>query len=201
MYEMDGEPKKTSRKPRADSIRNREKLLEAAAEIFSAGGPDASLEAVAKTAGVGIGTLYRHFPTRESLFQAVYAREVDELVTLAETFCAESNDPVAALRRWMHASVRMVATKRGMLTALAPSTDGSAEFFAERSARLRKAVADLMRRGIDAGRLRSDVPPEEVMRAFLAICYMQQGDGWQATVTRLLDVFVDGLAVTTAAPD
>ena len=195
MCEMDGEPKKTGRKPRADSIRNREKLLAAASSIFSAGGPGASLEAVAKEAGVGIGTLYRHFPTRESLFQAVYAREVDELVTLAETLCAESNDPVAALRRWMHACVRTVATKRGMLTALSPSTDGSAEFLAERSARLRSAVADLMQRGAETGRLRSDVTPEEVMRAFIAICYMQQDDGWQDTVTRLLDVLVDGLSV------
>ena len=72
------------RKPRADAVRNRERLLDAAADVFGAGGPDASLEAVAKRAGVGIGTLYRHFPTREALFEAVYRREVDQLGELAE---------------------------------------------------------------------------------------------------------------------
>src|SRR5215471_12316604 len=74
---------KSSRKPRADARRNRERVLEAAKTVFSAGGPDASLEAVARKAGVGIGTLYRHFPTREALYEAVYRREVQQLVELA----------------------------------------------------------------------------------------------------------------------
>jgi AcrR family transcriptional regulator len=73
-----------TRKPRADAVRNRERVLEAAKAVFSAGGPEASLEAVAKKAGVGIGTLYRHFPTREALFEAVYRREVQQLADLAE---------------------------------------------------------------------------------------------------------------------
>ena len=99
-----------ARKPRADATRNRERLLETAAEIFSAGGPDASLEAVAKRAGVGIGTLYRHFPTREALFDAVYRREVDQLGELADGSRAKSRR--SKLRRWLHANVRLVATKR-----------------------------------------------------------------------------------------
>ena len=111
---------KASRKPRADSLRNRDRLLVAARDVFSAGGPDASLEAVARAAGVGIGTLYRHFPTREALFQAVYRREVDQLVDLAATLAAEA-PPMEALRRWLHANIGMVATKKGMLAALAPA--------------------------------------------------------------------------------
>src|SRR5579883_2221824 len=75
---------KTGRQPRADALRNRERLLAAAKAVFSSGGAEASLEAVAKRAGVGIGTLYRHFPTREALFEAVYRREVDELGDLAQ---------------------------------------------------------------------------------------------------------------------
>src|SRR6202045_2177927 len=108
----------TTRKPRADAIRNRERVLEAAKAVFSAGGAEASLEAVARTAGVGIGTLYRHFPTRETLFEAVYRNEVEQLVKLAGDLGA-SLPPLEALRRWMHANVEFVATKKGMSTALA----------------------------------------------------------------------------------
>src|SRR6266705_1648084 len=99
----------TLRKPRADGVRNRERLLEAAKAVFSAGGPDASLEAVARRAGVGIGTLYRHFPTREALFEAVYRREVQQLVELAEQLRNEGS-PVDALRRWLRSNVELVAT-------------------------------------------------------------------------------------------
>src|SRR5262252_8348399 len=88
------------RKPRADAIRNRERVLEAAKAVFSQGGPEASLETVAKRAGVGIGTLYRHFPTREALFEAVYRREVEQLSELAEQL-REEPSPVNALRRWL----------------------------------------------------------------------------------------------------
>lgn len=189
---MDGEKQKTGRKKRADSVRNRERLLDAARDVFSAGGPEASLEAVARKAELGIGTLYRHFPTREALFQAVYGRDVDEIVELAGTL-AEAPDPVAALRQWLHASVRMVATKRGMLTALAAAPDYSAPFYQQNHARLHQAVEDLMRKGVATGRLRDDVTAEELLKAFLAICYTRDQPGWQATVVKLLDVFVDGL--------
>src|SRR5579862_4183974 len=105
------------RAPRADARRNRERVLEAAKAIFSAGGPEASLEAVARRAGVGIGTLYRHFPTREALFEAVYRREVDQLGEMAQRL-AQDAAPVEALRKWLHANVRLVATKKGMVEAL-----------------------------------------------------------------------------------
>src|SRR5499425_3770810 len=105
--------KKTPRKPRADAIRNRERVLEAAKTVFSAGGPEASLETVARTAGVGIGTLYRHFPTREALFEAVYRHEVQQLTDFAEQLKHE-DDAVDALRQWMRSNVRFVATKKGM---------------------------------------------------------------------------------------
>src|SRR5712691_12813576 len=93
------------RRPRADAVRNRERVLEAARAVFSAGGPDASLEAVAKTAGVGIGTLYRHFPTREALFDAVYRNEAQQLAALAERLQTEAS-PVEALRQWMYSLVK-----------------------------------------------------------------------------------------------
>src|ERR1700749_1143126 len=92
------------RRPRADAVRNRERVLEAAKGVFSAGGPDASLDAVAKRAGVGIGNLYRHFPTHEALFEAVYRREVEHIGELAEQLKSEAA-PVEALRRWLRSNV------------------------------------------------------------------------------------------------
>jgi AcrR family transcriptional regulator len=183
---------KASRGPRSDSVRNREKLLAAARAVFSAGGPEASLEAVARTAGVGIGTLYRHFPTREALFGAVYRNEVDQLVALADAFAADPQ-PVDALRRWLHANIGMVATKKGMLTALAPATDGAQELYADSAERLLRAVGALMARAVAAGEIRDDITPEDLMRAVLGMCYTREQPDWQAIVVRLVDVFVDGL--------
>src|SRR3954466_10480747 len=114
---MPDRPAAAVRKPRVDAVRNRERVLEAAQAVFSAGGPDASLEAVARRAGVGIGTLYRHFPTREALFEAVYRREVDQLCELADQLRNEPK-PVEALRQWLRSNVELVATKKGMSAAL-----------------------------------------------------------------------------------
>src|SRR6202035_4128730 len=102
-------PAKSARKPRADSVRNRERVLQAAKAVFAAGGPEASLEAVARQAGVGVGTLYRHFPTRQALFEAVCRHEVEQLVELAEQLQMDL-PPLEALRDWMRANVAFVAT-------------------------------------------------------------------------------------------
>ena len=184
----------TSRKPRADAIRNRERVLEAAKVIFSAGGPEASLEAVARTAGVGIGTLYRHFPTRESLFEAVYRREVQQLADLAQQLKDEA-EPVDALRHWMRSNVEFVATKKGMLAALALAAYKNSELYSFSFDQLTKAVGGLLDRAIAAGQVRDDISPEDLLRALVGMCYMQDQPGWQASVLRLVDVFIDGLRV------
>jgi AcrR family transcriptional regulator len=189
---MDDQSAKPTRRPRADALRNRERVLEAAKAVFNAGGPEASLEAVARRAGVGIGTLYRHFPTREALFEAVYRREVRQLVDLAEHLKTEAA-PVEALRRWMHANVEFVATKKGMSAALALAAHGSSDLFAYTFDSLTKAVGDLLNRAIEAGDIRSDISPEDLLRALVGLCYTQDKPGWQANVLRLVDVFVDGL--------
>jgi AcrR family transcriptional regulator len=181
-----------TRKPRADAVRNRECVLEAAKAVFSAGGPEASLEAVAKRAGVGIGTLYRHFPTREDLFEAVYRREVEQLSELAEQL-KTAKDPVDALRRWLRSGVEFVATKKGMMAALALAVQSSSELAAFSMDRLTKAIGSLLDRAVVAGEMRGDVSPEDLLRAFFGMCYMHDQPGWQASVLRLLDVFVDGL--------
>jgi AcrR family transcriptional regulator len=184
----------TVRKPRVDAVRNRERVLEAAKAVFSAGGPDASLEAVARRAGVGIGTLYRHFPTRESLFEAVYRREVQQLGELAEQLKGEAA-PVDALRRWLRSNVEFVATKKGMSAALALAVQGSSELSAYSFDRLTKAVGALLDRAVAAGEIRSDIGPEDVLRTLVGMCYMHDQPGWRKSVLRMVDVFVDGLRV------
>ena len=183
---------KPSPKPRADSIRNRERLLVAATKVFSADTGQASLEAVAREAGVGIGTLYRHFPTREALFEAVYRHEVDQLFALAEKL-SRSADPVEGLRKWLYANVRLVATKKGMVEALQLVAHGSSELKTYSFDRLTTAIALLLNRGVAAGVFRSDVSPEELLRALVGIFYSQAGEKWQRGALRLVDVFVDGL--------
>ncbi|WP_445222356.1 TetR/AcrR family transcriptional regulator [Bradyrhizobium sp. Pa8] len=182
------------RKPRADAVRNRERVLEAAKVVFNAGGPEASLEAVAKRAGVGIGTLYRHFPTREDLFEAVYRREVEQLSELAEQL-KNAKDPVDALRRWLRSNVEFVATKKGMSAALALTFQSSSELAAFSMDRLTKAIGSLLDRAVAAGQMRGDVSPEDLLRALVGMCYMHDQPGWQSSVLRMLDVFVDGLRV------
>ena len=144
---------KAARRPRSDSLRNRELLLEAAAAVFGGGGPDASLDAVARQAGVGIGTLYRHFPTREALFEAVYRHAVDQLGELAERLATEAA-PVDALRRWLHANVQLVATKKGRSAALTLAAQASPELRSYSFDRLTKAARALLDRAVAAGEIR-----------------------------------------------
>ncbi|MNL35752.1 HTH-type transcriptional regulator MtrR [compost metagenome] len=187
---MEQDDKKASRKTRADSIRNRERLLAAATEIFSTGGPQASLEAVARQAGVGIGTLYRHFPTREALFEGVYRQEVDLLGDLAETLVKE-DEPVEALRKWLQANVRLVATKKGMIEALQLAAFGSSELKAYSSQRMVGAIGLLLKNA--AGQVRDDIPPQDLLNTLVGIFYSHGPTDWQPAALRMVDVFVDGL--------
>jgi len=185
------QPATEKRKPRADAVRNRERVLDAAKAVFSQGGP-ASLETVAKRAGVGIGTLYRHFPTREALYEAVYRHEVDQLVELARHLEVERTR-VEALRRWLRAGVEFMATKKGMAAALAMAAHGSPELVAYSLDRLTGALAELVQRAVAAGEIRADIDPEDLLRTLVGIYYAHDRPGWQAKVLRLVDVFIDGL--------
>ena len=175
-----------------DSVRNRERVLEAAKAVFADGGPDGSLEAVAQRAGVGIGTLYRHFPTRQALFEAVYRREVEQLVALAGQLSADL-PPLEALRRWMHANVEFVATKKGMSTALAVAVQAGSNLTTYSMDRLGGALEPLLRGAVEAGAIRSDISKEDVLRTVVGLCYTHDKPGWTANVLRLVDVFLDGM--------
>jgi AcrR family transcriptional regulator len=183
---------KPSRRPRADALRNRDRLVEAATHVFSVGGRQATLDAVARRAGVGIGTLYRHFPTREALFEAVYRREVDQLVALAQQLERQS-PPAEALRQWLHANVRLVTTKKGMVEALQLVAHSSTELKAYSFERLTMALALLLDRGVEAGDLRADITAEELLRTVVGIFYADGPPDWQASALRIVDILVDGL--------
>ena len=196
---MQDQPVKTPRRPRADALRNRERLLASAKHVLTAGGPEASLEAVARHAGVGIGTLYRHFPTREALFEAVYRREVGHLVDKAEQLKAQAS-PSAALRCWLRSNVEFVATKKGMAAALALASHKPAALTDYSFTRLTTALAGLLERAVAAGEIRADISPADIQRALVGMCIMNDQPGWQASVMRLLDVFVDGLCAHNEPP-
>jgi AcrR family transcriptional regulator len=165
--------------------------LEAAKAVFSQGGP-VSLEAVARHAGVGIGTLYRHFPTRESLYEAVYRREVDQLVELARQLETQAT-PIEAIRRWMQSGVEFMATKKGMAGALALVAHSSSELVAYSLDQLTNALRQLLQRAAAAGELRAEVDAEDLLRTLVGMCYAQDRPAWQAKVLRLVDIFVEGL--------
>jgi AcrR family transcriptional regulator len=182
----------TSRKPRADALRNRERLLETARAVFSAGGPDASLEAVAKAAGVGIGTLYRHFPDARSLVRR-------RLPPRGSATCRprraieERAQPIEALRQWLHALVKFVATKKGMSAALALAVSKDSDLFSYSSDLLMRSAGGLLDRAISAGAIRNDIGPEDLIRTLVGMCYTHDQPGWQKSVLRLVDIFIDGL--------
>ncbi len=183
-----------SRKPRADAVRNRERVLEAAKAVFSEGGAELGLEAVARRAGVGIGTLYRHFPTREALYEAVYRREVEHLAELARQLAAEL-PPLEALRRLVEALLELVATKKGMAAALALAAHKPPELMAYTTSLLQGAIATLLQPAAKTGEIRTDIGADDLLRTVVGLCYLQEGPDWQGRVMRLVDVFLDGLRV------
>jgi AcrR family transcriptional regulator len=179
------------RAPRADAARNRERLLAAAKAVFGGESGGATLEAVAREARVGIGTLYRHFPTREALYEAVYRHEVEELAALAEHLQRVAS-PDEALRRWVKANIEFVATKKGMAAALALAAHNR-DLSAYSFDRLTKAAGSLLDRARASDRLRTDLAPEDLLRAMFGMCVVQDQPGWRTTAIRLIDVFLDGL--------
>lgn len=188
------------RKPRSDALKNREKLIAAAKDVLGQGGPGASLEAVARQAGVGIGTLYRNFPDREALFHAVFRREIEQLAEMAEDLAeapGTAEDPVAAIRGWLHANVALVETKRGMLGALSlVMTEDSKRSYVEMSDRIGAALNGILLRAAREGKIRQGITAEDLVQTMYAFCYARDpGPGWRENVLRLLDIFVDGLRV------
>jgi AcrR family transcriptional regulator len=185
-------PTSTAPAMRSDARRNREKLLRAAGEQFAAAGPEVALEAIARAAGVGIGTLYRHFPTRDALVEAAYLDEVERLCATAEDLLAE-DPPDEALAKWMDRFVCYAIRKRGLSEALKSIAAVDSELVPNARAQLLASIARFLDAGQGDGLIRVDVEPEDVLRAMSAAWALPQDKDWAAHARRLLQLLIDGL--------
>lgn len=186
----DGEEK--VRKPRADSLRNREQLLQAAKSAFAEAGADVALEEIARQAGVGIGTLYRHFPTRDQLLAAVYRREVEQLTASADALLA-SRPAGEALEAWLHLLVDYMATKRVIAPALQASPGEGPALYASSGGAVTEAMNRLAEKAIASGDIRPEIGPEDLFRAVIGISYGYDKPDWEPSARRLIGVFMAGL--------
>ena len=188
-------PKKRSqsvaRKPRADAQRNRERILEVAKEAFTRSGANTSLDDIAKQAGVGAGTLYRHFPTRDELLEAVYRTEVEKLAAAERKF-AETLPPIEALRAWLLLFVDYIATKQIIAPALNTLAGGPSKLFEASYAQVWEAIRALVRRAMKSGDIRKDLDPIDLLRALVGVASVTTNPDRQQSARRLVDILVIG---------
>ncbi|MBN9618022.1 MAG: TetR family transcriptional regulator [Acidobacteriales bacterium 59-55] len=179
------------RKPRTDALRNRERILEVAKEAFTRHGANASLDDIAKQTGVGAGTLYRHFPTREALIEAVYRSEVEKLAAAARGFSA-AMPPVEALRAWLLLFVDYIAAKHIIAPALNSVTGGASRLYEGSRTLVRGAIDELVKRAKKAGEIRKDVDASDLLGAVVGVSYVSSGSDWQQSARRLVDILIAG---------
>ncbi len=177
-----------------DAQQNRERILEVAKEAFKAHGASASLDEIAKQAGVGPGTLYRHFPNRDALIEAVYKTEVEKLAAAAGKF-AQTMGPVEALRSWMLLFVDHIAAKHIIAPALNSVAGGPGRLFAGSRGQIGGAMELLGKRAIEKGELRRDVQPLDLLQALIGMAHVPPTPEWKATAKRLVDILIAGSRV------
>ncbi len=180
-----------SRKPRADAQRNRERILEVAKLEFTRSGADASLDDIAKRAGVGPGTLYRHFPTREELLKAVYRAGMEKLATAEQRFAATMS-PIEALRAWLLLFVDNIATKHIIAPALTALVGDPKKVFEASYAQLHEAIRRLVKRAVQSGDIRKDLDPMDLLRALVGVANVATSPDWQQSAKRLVDILIAG---------
>jgi AcrR family transcriptional regulator len=181
----------TRRKPRTDAQRNRERILEVAKEAFTRSGADASLDEIAKQAGVGPGTLYRHFPTRDALIEAVYHTEVGKLAAAQRELSARL-PPVESLRAWMLLFIDYIAAKHIIAPALNSVVGGPSRLYESSRAQITGAINTLVKRAIKSGDIRSDLEPFDLLRALIGVSSVALDPDWQESARRLVDILVSG---------
>lgn len=179
------------RRPRSDGRKNRERLLETARTAFGVGEIDIPLDEIARRTGVGIGTLYRHFPNRDALIEAVYRDELNRLA-VAATHLAETQPPVEALRAWLILFVDYIATKQVIAPALNSLLGGTDEIYADSRTVLTAAIDGLVARAMASGDIRPDIEPVDLLCALGGISNYATGPGWEARAKRLVDVLIVG---------
>ncbi len=181
-----------ARKTRADADRNRQRLLAAATDAFAEGGADVPLEEIARRAGVGIGTLYRHFPIRDALLAEVYRHALRQLADAAPRLLAEL-PPIEALRAWMRLFLDYIATKRVIGPALSATVGGTSALYANSSSEIRAAMALLVDGAVANGDIKLDIDPLDLLRAVTAVATTAAVADWQDAARRLIDILIEGL--------
>ena len=179
------------RKPRADAQRNRARILEVAKRAFTKLGANISLDDIARQAGIGAGTLYRHFPTREALLEAVYRTEVEKLAA-AERMLAEKMPPADALRAWMLLFVDHIATKQIIAPALNSLVGGPSKLFAASRDQIKGAIDALVKRAIQSGDIRPDLDPLDLLRALIGVSNVATVPDWPQSAKRLVEILIIG---------
>jgi AcrR family transcriptional regulator len=180
------------RAKRADARRNYDLLVATAATLFDERGIEAPLEEIARRAHVGIGTLYRHFATRDAVIEAVYRHEVEMLTAGVDDLLTEF-DPDTALANWMRSFAVYVARKRGMAMALKSVLGADSELFAESHQRIQTAIGTLVAAAVQAGAIRDDVDSRDLLRAMGGICMATDTPDSTDRTSRLVDLLMDGL--------
>ena len=180
-----------ARKVRADAQRNRERILEVAKLAFTHDGASASLDDIARQAGVGSGTLYRHFPTRDALIEAVYRGEVEKLAATEQRFAA-TMPPLEALRAWMLLFIDHVSEKRLILPAMDTVAGGAKRLIEGASSLIHAAFVRSVKRAITSGDFRADTDPNDFVRALVGIFHTTALPGWEQSARRLVDILIAG---------
>src|SRR5271168_4740981 len=179
------------RKPRADAQRNRERILEVAKEVFTRDGGAASLDDIARQAVIGPGTLYRHFPTRDSLIEAVYRSEVERLAASEQRFAA-TMPPLEALRAWMLLFIEHVSSKKLIMPAMDTVTGGAMRLIEGARSLIHTTFIDSVKRTIVSGELRADTNPDDFVRALVGVFHTTALPGWEQSARRIVDILIAG---------
>jgi AcrR family transcriptional regulator len=182
---------KAQRKTRTDAQRNRERILEVAKVAFSKSGANTSLDDVARQADVGAGTLYRHFPTRNALLEAVYRTEVGKLAA-AEQELSEKLPPLEALRAWMLLFVDYIAEKHIIAPALNTFVGGPSKLYESSRPQIAGAIDALVKRAIKSGDIRKDLDAFDLLRALIGVSNVASAPDWQQSAKRLVDILILG---------
>jgi AcrR family transcriptional regulator len=190
---VDDKDKPAVRKVRVDAERNRLHLLTTAKAVFAAKGSTASFEEIARDAGVGIGTLYRHFPTRDALIEAVYRNETEQLLAAA-TRLADELPPVKALREWLLLFVDFMAVKHGMAEALSSLICGSSQLYETSGMQVKSAIATLVANATASGDVRVTVEPLDLLRALAGVATIATGSPGTEAAKRLVDILLAGIS-------
>ena len=184
-------PSSVVRRPRVDAQRNRERILEVAREAFTRHGAEATLDDIARRAEIGPGTLYRHFPTREALIEAVFRSQVEKLTAAGECY-GNTMRPLEALRAWMFVFIDYVAGKTLILPAMDSVPGGSMRMIEGTRGLIHSTFRGLVQRAIDHGDLRAGIDPDDLVRALIGVFHTTSLPGWESSARRIVDILIEG---------